>query len=83
LLSGEDGDASTLDPAAALAAIQAHRVTFFCGVPTMYQTLTASADLGKYDLISVRVCISALPHFPQKSSKIHAGHGGCWRKATA
>jgi long-chain acyl-CoA synthetase len=54
------------DPAAALAAIQAHRVTVFCGVPTMYQTLTASADLGKYDLASVRVCISGASPLPPK-----------------
>ncbi len=52
------------EPAKALEAIQNHKVTVFCGVPTMYAALLANAELCKYDLTSVRVCISggsALP----------------------
>jgi long-chain acyl-CoA synthetase len=44
-------------------------VTVFCGVPTIYSALLASPELGKYDLTSIRVCISgasALPPYLQK-----------------
>jgi long-chain acyl-CoA synthetase len=58
------------DPNVALQSIQKHRVTVFCGVPTMYAILLACSELGKYDLSSVRVCISGgspLPPQVQKS----------------
>jgi long-chain acyl-CoA synthetase len=58
------------DPNVALQSIQKHRVTVFCGVPTMYAILLANPELGKYDLSSVRVCISGgspLPPQVQKS----------------
>lgn len=51
-------------PASALNAIQRHKVTVFCGVPTMYQLLLASPELTKYDLTSVRVCISGASSLP-------------------
>jgi long-chain acyl-CoA synthetase len=57
------------EPAEALEAIQRHKVTVFCGVPTMYQALLASPEIGKFDLTSIRVCISgasSLPHQIQK-----------------
>ncbi len=64
-------------PQTALDAIQQHRVTVFCGVPTMYQTLLASPDVGKYDLGSVRVCISgAAPLPPQIQKQFMATTGG-------
>jgi long-chain acyl-CoA synthetase len=64
-------------PQTALDAIQRHRVTVFCGVPTMYQTLLASPDVGKYDLGSVRVCISgAAPLPPQIQKQFMATTGG-------
>jgi long-chain acyl-CoA synthetase len=52
------------EPAKALEAIQRHGVTVFCGVPTMYQALLASPELGRYDLTSVRVCISGASPLP-------------------
>ncbi|MFB3888405.1 MAG: long-chain fatty acid--CoA ligase [Candidatus Bathyarchaeia archaeon] len=52
------------EPQKALEAIQRHRVTVFCGVPTMYQMLLAQPDIGKYDLSSVRVCISGASPLP-------------------
>ena len=51
-------------PAQALDAIQRNQVTVFCGVPTMYQILLANPDLTKYDLTSIRVCISGASSLP-------------------
>jgi long-chain acyl-CoA synthetase len=57
------------EPAKALHAIQRHRVTVFCGVPTMYQALLANPELGKYDLTSIRVCISGASSLPPQVQK--------------
>ncbi len=65
------------DTAGALATIQRHRITVFCGVPTMYAALLANPEVGKFDLTSVRVCISgasALP--PQVQRGFMAATGG-------
>jgi long-chain acyl-CoA synthetase len=47
-----------------LKAIQKHKVTCFCGAPTMYSMLLAHPNLGKYDLSSVRFCISGSAPLP-------------------
>jgi long-chain acyl-CoA synthetase len=57
------------EPAKVLQAIEKHRVSVFCGVPTMYQTLLANPDLGKYDLTSIRVCISGASSLPYQIQK--------------
>ena len=57
------------EPAKALEAIQQHKVTVFCGVPTMYQALLANPQLGKYDLTSIRVCISGASSLPPQVQK--------------
>ncbi len=65
------------DPAEALAIIQRHRVTVFCGVPTMYSVLLANSELAKFDLTSIRVCISgASPLPPQVQKKFMEITGG-------
>jgi long-chain acyl-CoA synthetase len=65
------------EPAKALASIQAHRVSVFCGVPTMYQALLVNPDLCKHDLTSIRVCISgASPLPPQVQKKFMEITGG-------
>ncbi len=51
-------------PAEALKANDRHKVTVFCGVPTMYQMLLAQPDLKMHDLSSVRVCISGASSLP-------------------
>jgi long-chain acyl-CoA synthetase len=65
------------DPNAALQTIQKHRVTVFCGVPTMYAILLTNPDLNKYDLTSIRVCISGAsplpPHVQKKFMEITGG----------
>ncbi|MCW4047034.1 MAG: long-chain fatty acid--CoA ligase [Candidatus Bathyarchaeota archaeon] len=57
------------DPQAALEAIQRHRVTVFCGVPTMYSVLLANPALCNYDLTSIRVCISGASSLPPQVQK--------------
>jgi long-chain acyl-CoA synthetase len=57
------------EPAKALEAIQKHGVTVFCGVPTMYSALLANPELGKYDLTSIRVCISGASSLPPQIQK--------------
>ena len=65
------------DPVAVLQAIHRYRVTVFCGAPTMYAMLMACSDLKKYDLTSVRFCISgAAPLPPDVQKKFMEVTGG-------
>jgi long-chain acyl-CoA synthetase len=65
------------DPVTALESIQKHRVTVFCGVPTMYSVLLANPELSKFNLTSIRVCISgASPLSPQVQKKFMEITGG-------
>jgi long-chain acyl-CoA synthetase len=65
------------DPLKALDAIQKHGVTVFCGVPTMYAVLLTHPALGKFNLTSIRVCISgASPLPPQVQKKFMEITGG-------
>jgi long-chain acyl-CoA synthetase len=57
------------EPVKALETIQRHKVTVFCGVPTMYSVLLANPDLGKFDLTSIRVCISGASPLPPQVQK--------------
>lgn len=57
------------EPAAVLETIQRHRVTVFCGVPTMYSVLLANPELSKFDLTSIRVCISGASPLPPQVQK--------------
>jgi long-chain acyl-CoA synthetase len=57
------------DPQTVLETIQRHRVTIFCGVPTMYSVLLANPALGNYDLTSIRVCISGASSLPPQVQK--------------
>ena len=41
-----------------LKTIEDYKVTIFCGVPTMYSMLVSHPDVGKYDLSSIKFCIS-------------------------
>ncbi len=47
-----------------LEAIQKHKVTMFPGVPTMYVALNNHADVGKYNLSSVDICLSGAAPLP-------------------
>ncbi|MCW4044114.1 MAG: long-chain fatty acid--CoA ligase [Candidatus Bathyarchaeota archaeon] len=57
------------DPPKALEAIEKNRVTVFCGVPTMYAVLLSHPALGKFDLTSIRVCISGSSPLPPQVQK--------------
>jgi long-chain acyl-CoA synthetase len=57
------------DPPTTLETIQRHKVTIFCGVPTMYSVLLASPALCNYDLTSIRVCISGASPLPPQVQK--------------
>jgi long-chain acyl-CoA synthetase len=57
------------DPLTVLETIQKHRVTVFCGVPTMYSILLANPQLGKFNLTSIRVCISGASPLPPQVQK--------------
>ena len=46
------------DPKEAMEIIQREKVTAFAGVPTMYMSWLAMEDAERYDLSSIRVCIS-------------------------
>ncbi|MCW4024684.1 MAG: long-chain fatty acid--CoA ligase [Candidatus Bathyarchaeota archaeon] len=52
------------EPIKALEIIQKEKVTVFCGVPTMYQTLLANPELDNHDITSIRVCISGASSLP-------------------
>ena len=60
---------SRFEPKKALAAIWQHRISVFCGVPTMYQTLVDSPEISNYDLTSIRVCISGASPLPPEVQK--------------
>ncbi|MBN8866412.1 MAG: long-chain fatty acid--CoA ligase [Solirubrobacterales bacterium] len=52
------------DPAKALEIIQRDKVTIFMGVPTMYAAMLQVPDRERYDISSLRLCVSggaALP----------------------
>jgi long-chain acyl-CoA synthetase len=57
------------EPNAVLVTIQRQKVTVFCGVPTMYSVLLANPELGRFDLTSVRVCISGASPLPPQVQK--------------
>jgi len=52
-----------------LKAIQKHKVTCFCGAPTMYQMLMSQPDFSAYNLSSVRFCISGSAPLPPEVQK--------------
>jgi long-chain acyl-CoA synthetase len=57
------------DAVSTLRAIQKHKITVFCGAPTMYALLLAHPDLKKYNLKSVRFCISGSAPLPPEVQK--------------
>ena len=59
-----------------LKTIQKHKVTCFCGAPTMYSMLLAHPNLSKYDLSSVRFCISGSAPLPPEVQKKWMGATG-------
>ncbi len=52
-----------------LESIQKYRATVFCGVPTLYAMLLDHPDLPKYDLTSIKFCISGAAPLPPEIQK--------------
>lgn len=50
-------------------SIQKHKVTVFCGAPTMYSMLLVHPNCERYDLKSVRFCISGSAPLPPEVQK--------------
>jgi len=60
-----------------LKAVQKHKVTVFCGAPTLYAMLLAHPGMSKYDCTSVRFCISgSAPLPPEVQKRFMAVTGG-------
>jgi len=57
------------DIVSTLKEIQKHKVTVFCGAPTMYSMLLSSPEFGRYNLKSVRFCISGSAPLPPEIQK--------------
>lgn len=57
------------DPDGAMGLIQKHRVSLFAGVPTMFFALLHHPEAGKYDLSSMRHCISGGSAMPVEVMK--------------
>ena len=57
------------DVLASLRAIEKYRVTIFCGAPTMYSVLLAHPDIKKFNMSSVRFCISGSAPLPPEVQK--------------
>jgi long-chain acyl-CoA synthetase len=47
-----------------IKAIHAHRITMFSGVPMMYSMIVEHPDASRYDLRSLRVCLSGASPLP-------------------
>jgi len=47
-----------------LKSIQKHRVTIFCGVPTLFNAINNYPGVEKYDLSSIKACISGSAPLP-------------------
>ncbi len=57
------------DLAEILKSIQKHHVTIFCGVPTLYAALIDHPNINKYNLKSVKFCISGASPLPPDVQK--------------
>jgi long-chain acyl-CoA synthetase len=57
------------DLADSLNSIQEHRITVFCGAPTMYSMLLSHPDLKKYNLRTIKFCLSGSAPLPPEVQK--------------
>jgi long-chain acyl-CoA synthetase len=57
------------DATSTFQSIQRYKVAVFCGAPSMYSMLLAHPDRKKYDLGSVRFCISGSAPLPPEVQK--------------
>ena len=62
---------------AVFARMTQQHATLFCGVPTLYVAMLASADLPSRDQVSLRICASAGESLPREIGEKFSAHFGC------
>ena len=60
-----------------LKLIEAHRITVFMGVPTIFTALNGEADFADYDLSSLKFCISGGAPLPCDIKDVFENSAGC------
>jgi long-chain acyl-CoA synthetase len=65
------------DPVKALEILERDRITVFEGVPTMYNALLATPDRERYDVSSLRVCVSGGASLPVETLRAFEDAFGC------
>jgi benzoate-CoA ligase len=63
--------------AAVFARLTQQHATLFCGVPTLYVAMLASADLPARDKVALRICASAGESLPREIGEKFSSHFGC------
>ncbi|HKZ95325.1 MAG TPA: long-chain fatty acid--CoA ligase [Candidatus Bathyarchaeia archaeon] len=58
------------EPVDILKAIQNQKVTVYCGVPTLYSMLIEHPDIRRYNLKTIKFCISGSAPLPPEIQKI-------------
>jgi benzoate-CoA ligase len=64
-------------PDAVFARLQQHKPTIFCGAPTLYAGMLASAKFPARDSVALRLCTSAGEALPREIGMRFAAHFGC------
>ncbi len=65
------------DPAKALEIIERDKITVFQGVPTMYNGMLAVPDRDKFDVSSLRLCMSGGSAMPEEVMRAFEEAFGC------
>ncbi len=65
------------DPQAVLETIQSHQVSVFMGVPTMYVALLSYPERAKFDVGSLRRCVSGGSALPEEVLHAFEAEFGC------
>lgn len=60
-----------------LRAIERRRVTILVGVPSLFNAIARCRDIGRYDLSSLKICISGGDTLPPAVQSRFAGVTGC------
>jgi benzoate-CoA ligase len=63
-------------PASVFARLKTHQATVFYGVPTLYASMLASADLPPAEALALRRCVSAGEALPEEIGKRWSRHFG-------
>jgi long-chain acyl-CoA synthetase len=61
----------------AMKMIQKHKITFFPGVPTMYNMISNQPNVSKVDMSSLKACLSGGAALPQKVKEEFESLTGC------